>query len=761
MSYLNYFIKIGANKQFARFYCVPFTFFITLFLGGGAAAYAENIDNTIPITTSHSQEIHLHSRRNSEHRYSGILESETLFSGIGFSWRAKYPYQSSIDIEIRTSKDKTNWSDWQHVHAHDLSQDTNEEEFEYSGLFSSPMLNIPDEYHKYVEYIVELVPNEQNAYPELINISTHFIYSEKTSPEMLERIINLSNISNRRANQVNIVSRSNWGADESIATWAPSYTTVSHVVIHHTVSNNSSTDWPQVVRGILRFHAVSNQWGDIGYNYLIDPNGIIYEGRKGGDNVIGAHAAGGAINNAHTVGIAFLGDFTNIEPTGAALSAAAELVAWKTKKEDIDPLGSSYWNNQVYLPNILGHRDVKSTACPGNKLYPLLPEFRQQVSGVGGLKVYDFWYKHPTYADSNSTSQNPNFDAQFKVKNTGNSDLVISRLALAVHQTSGGYLFDMQWANTSTSKHIDNLRLSPNETYHFEFSTGYIRNAGDYILVAKALRDNTWHHLAQQVFSVNPAQETSNQTIFDGAGSLIKPTMSCWGCDRDQANMHPHSSESSTVVFQWMQESNKCPYLEIRTPSDLKVLVSSKGWDSTSSTSYTATLPVTIPNSGTYTTTSVTSMSPVSSVTGVTAYCVTSDRNNDNRKTASSVDTAFSNGYTWAGNGSIISQDTGSCTTFGCELDDAIGLSNKKALTAFQWQVSPGCQTLRIQRNDGAGFSGRLKYKGWDQPSWEDKNNVSFPKAISKTSNGYYYVFAIETEADAIPSGKYIRAICQ
>jgi len=274
--------------------------------------------------------------------------------------------------------------------------------------------------------------------------------------------------------------------------------------------------------------------------------------------------------------------------------------------------------------------------------------------------------------------------------------------------------------------------------------------------------------LALEFLSYPPSSPSAYTAIFDGAGSLIKPSMDCWGCDKDEARMHPHysQSQSSTVVFQWMQDSNKCSYLKIEQIPDssyFKAQISSKHWasDSTSSVSYIATLPVTIPNSGDFTTTSVTSMSPLSSEARIKASCSTSDSDANNRQNSSAVGTIFSNDYTWMGNGSIISDDTGSCTDFGCTKDEAIASSSQPALTAFQWQVSSSCQKLRIQVKGGGSFSGRLKYKFWSHPNWEFESDVSFPQDISKSSNKDYYVFAIETEAGAIPAGKYIEARCQ
>jgi hypothetical protein len=124
--------------------------------------------------------------------------------------------------------------------------------------------------------------------------------------------------------------------------------------------------------------------GDIGYNYLIDPNGIIYEGRAGGDNVIGAHFS---CQNGGTMGVCMLGSFTNVPPTTAALTSLKRILAWKADQRGIDPLASVYHSGtRLTLPTICGHRDgnastntCTTTTCPGGALYALLPDIRNDV----------------------------------------------------------------------------------------------------------------------------------------------------------------------------------------------------------------------------------------------------------------------------------------------------------------------------------------------------------------------------------------------
>jgi hypothetical protein len=124
-------------------------------------------------------------------------------------------------------------------------------------------------------------------------------------------------------------------------------------------------------------------WGDIGYNYLIDPNGVIYEGRAGGDDIVGFHFCE---QNSGTMGIGMLGTFTSELPTAQALTSLKKLLAWKAAQSQINPTGYSYHaSSGLILVNIAGHRDgTCSTACPGNLLYAALPSIRNGVSTLVG-----------------------------------------------------------------------------------------------------------------------------------------------------------------------------------------------------------------------------------------------------------------------------------------------------------------------------------------------------------------------------------------
>jgi N-acetylmuramoyl-L-alanine amidase len=182
------------------------------------------------------------------------------------------------------------------------------------------------------------------------------------------------------------ITRTEWGCpDGQITNHGPLFeTTVTHLIVHHTVNDNDAPDWGAIVLNIWNFHVFERGFVDIGYNYLIDPKGVIYEGRAGVDNVQGAHFSG---VNAGTMGVGMIGTFIDVEPTQEALFSLNRLLAWKCYQCQLDPTGTSlHIASQLNLDTISGHRDgPKPTECPGEALYELLPEIRRDVSRILAL----------------------------------------------------------------------------------------------------------------------------------------------------------------------------------------------------------------------------------------------------------------------------------------------------------------------------------------------------------------------------------------
>ncbi|MGQ0521803.1 MAG: peptidoglycan recognition protein family protein [Actinomycetota bacterium] len=191
-----------------------------------------------------------------------------------------------------------------------------------------------------------------------------------------------------------VVPRSAWGADESLRRAPPAFAPVDRMVVHHTVTPNDDPDPAATMRAMYAFHVRGNGWDDIGYNFVIDGAGRVYEGRHArvygsgetpdgesaaGHGVIGAHAED---QNAGSVGVALLGTFTDRAPAPPALDALQRVLAWKADRHGMDPAGSARWAGGRVVPTIAGHRDVGSTSCPGDLLYARLPELRRTVAAA-------------------------------------------------------------------------------------------------------------------------------------------------------------------------------------------------------------------------------------------------------------------------------------------------------------------------------------------------------------------------------------------
>ncbi len=177
--------------------------------------------------------------------------------------------------------------------------------------------------------------------------------------------------------QPTVMTRSDWcPAGNCPENSNPTTTIATHLIIHHSAGVNTSSDWPAVVRGIWNYHVNTLGWNDVGYNWLVDAEGNLYEGR--GKDEQGAHFCG---TNSATAGICMLGTFTDVAPQAASIETLKRMLAWYSCTDDIDPLGvSNHSGSGLNLNNISGHRDGCSTECPGNTFYPSIADLRMTVS---------------------------------------------------------------------------------------------------------------------------------------------------------------------------------------------------------------------------------------------------------------------------------------------------------------------------------------------------------------------------------------------
>lgn len=243
-----------------------------------------------------------------------------------------------------------------------------------------------------------------------------------------------ADIAKTYASDFKITAVKEYNADGQSLTWPMQYASkLEKFSIHHTDSEirdiNGDTltdtrDYQAIVRAIYYYHTVSRGWGDIGYNYLIDPLGNIYEGRAGGDKVIGAHTL---CFNHGVLGIAVIGNYQTDEVPEPAMQALIWLIGTKAKEYGINPQGYSDFRGKNDLANVFGHRDVRATTCPGDAFYDSLSRVRDRAElfmrsfSEFGLTASDYDYNAElaTELDLSSLGPGERKAITLKFKNTG------------------------------------------------------------------------------------------------------------------------------------------------------------------------------------------------------------------------------------------------------------------------------------------------------------------------------------------------------
>ena len=196
---------------------------------------------------------------------------------------------------------------------------------------------------------------------------------------------------------------------------------VFKVVLHHTAETGveKGRNPDEVVRSIYAYHAHSRGWGDIGYHFIIDPYGQIYEGRAGGNFVVGGHVY---CNNIGTIGVSLMGNFEDQKPTKEQLVALGKLLPRLAKFYELDLTATEEFHGKK-LPNLIGHRDLAATACPGKNLYKLLPQIKKILEGSKEI-IFTKSLKYEAKIDQKIEvlKMNPGEKRKvtFNFKNTGN-----------------------------------------------------------------------------------------------------------------------------------------------------------------------------------------------------------------------------------------------------------------------------------------------------------------------------------------------------
>jgi len=329
---------------------------------------------------------------------SDVVDAGQLFDRIGVHWRAAPGTENSFFVELRTSSNGTNWTDWALLTADEdmANPDTNE-------WYAPPQLAADNA--RYAQYRVWLTDGDPR---DVVRVGMTFMDVDDLNAGPIARFVNdfvgaakdvaRSFTEPAAANAAavgatKVLSRQDWGADESRMQWVPRTYPVQKAVVHHTVTDDGGTNVAATIRSIYYYHAVTRGWGDIGYSYLVDKYGNVWAGRQGGDGTEGGHAYGW---NKGSIGIAAIGTYSVTQPTPAMVGAIANIIATKFTQFGLQPFGAVQFTHQEQAPdgswinvtsnppNVQGHRDCNyiesqnggQTACPGNALYSQLTNIR-------------------------------------------------------------------------------------------------------------------------------------------------------------------------------------------------------------------------------------------------------------------------------------------------------------------------------------------------------------------------------------------------
>jgi hypothetical protein len=304
---------------------------------------------------------------------SHVLRAPKRFDLVGMRWRGRV----RPTISLRARKPNGHWTKWTRVPA----DPGDAPDRAMRGGFSDPVWTGEADHIQY------------KLSRRVSGLRLHFV--SVTAPTRRALAARTNQTTGGAGQPPAIQPRAAWGAEDCVPRDAPVFGDVQVAFVHHTVSANDYTpeEVPSIILSICRYHRNSNGWNDIGYNFLVDKFGTLWEGRAGGIDqaVVGAQAQG---YNSHSTGIAEIGTHSDVPATVPTLDAIARLIRWKLPLHGAPTQGTVTLSSgggslnrygsgtPVTLNRISGHRDGDNTTCPGDALYAQLPDIRNRVGNV-------------------------------------------------------------------------------------------------------------------------------------------------------------------------------------------------------------------------------------------------------------------------------------------------------------------------------------------------------------------------------------------
>ncbi len=324
------------------------------------------------------------------------VELDRLADLVGLAWAGAPP---GVAVELRYRDARGGWSRWVAAgargHGPDASQATGRHVGEpiWTGGSSAVQVRADAELS---DLSVHLVNVSAGVGARREALATGAVAALSSAPARATPVLAAG------PGQPAILARHGWAQGMARPRVAPAYGSVRMAFVHHTENPNgyAAAEVPAMLRAIYVFHRYVNGWDDIGYNFVVDLYGRIFEARAGGidEPVVGAHAGG---YNLVSTGVAVLGSFMGAPISTPARHALERLLAWKLSLHGlpaagkvavrVNPEGAVYSrfpaNARVSLARISGHRDGDSTDCPGDALYHELPAIRGAVARLAPRPV--------------------------------------------------------------------------------------------------------------------------------------------------------------------------------------------------------------------------------------------------------------------------------------------------------------------------------------------------------------------------------------
>jgi hypothetical protein len=420
------------------------------------------------------------------------LEANHSFNAIAPMWEETRADNQNRTVEIRVSSDGRDWTRWMEIDAVKSVRDN--DPMAGTTYMETPIF-VTGSHFQYRVTLQRNSPDE--ASPKITDMKMTYLDSRKSGiQKATEAVSSLGKKVFAANGGPDIVTRSEWDSPDPNGDkfqgdspyWPPTYNDTEQVFLHHTVHSNQQSNPEEVVRAIWDYHAKTLGWGDIGYNYLLDHEGAIYEGRYGGDHVRAGHVSD---YNKGSMGVAVLGCFQSdnstcqelndgnvTPPTDATLDSLSTLLSWKTTSFEIDPQATHQFcdengNNCLNLPTIAAHRDAGNTTCNGDLFYDKMDNIRQDTANKNSNNPWGYAARLTNFRVVDLSGDRSS-QVTMEFKNTGSETWSNSTNRMLLKTDSPrGEGSDFQggdWLDSQTPAELNENSVDPGQTGSFTFT---------------------------------------------------------------------------------------------------------------------------------------------------------------------------------------------------------------------------------------------------------------------------------------------------